>query len=321
MMRFRMLVLPAVLFAVALPAQARAGGFSGIVIAKQPQRGTLLLAADRGVGLTVRGGLARTTVGERVALQGTRLRDGTVRLSRLRVLAHARRATLRGTVLRTFARGTLLASGRSVVLIHRLGRHLASADDHGGLRPGDIGEFRVRFDDDDVVETAPPAQVGQATTARIEGSIVSLSPFVVSLDRLPLTITVPPGTALPASLAAGQRIELTVQVGAANALTLVSVGEVEDENANPGVQAQEIEAKGFVTSSTTAQLVVDANGMMFSFVAQPEATLPVIPVGTFVEVRGLQQNGTITLSRLRVEDGNSGDSGSGDGGDDGGGHH
>jgi hypothetical protein len=56
---------------------------------------------------------------------------------------------------------------------------------------------------------------------------------------------------------------------------------------------------------------------MITFVATTGTTLPVLSVGTFVEVRGLRQNGTITLTRLRVEDddgGDDGDSGSGDGG-------
>jgi hypothetical protein len=166
-MRLRMLVVPAVLLAVAQPAQARAGSFSGTVVAKQTQRGTLLLAGAHGVGLTVRGGVARAAVGERVRLQGTRLHDGTVRVSRLQVLARVRTANLRGTVLRKLARGTLLASGRSVVTIH--------ADDHDRLRPGAVGEFRIRFDDDDLIETAPPTQVSETGTARIEGTIVTVS--------------------------------------------------------------------------------------------------------------------------------------------------
>ena len=67
--------------------------------------------------------------------------------------------------------------------------------------------------------------------------------------------------------------------------------------------------KGFVTSSTATQIVVNANGTMFTFVAPTGATLPVLATGTFVEVRGLRQNGTITLTRLRVEDNGDGDDG------------
>lgn len=328
-MRLRMVIVPAVLLAVVLPAQARAGSLVGIVVAKQPQRGTLLLAGAHGVGLTVRGGLARTVVGQRVSVQGVRLHDGTIRLARLHVLARVRTTTLRGTVLRSLVRGTLVASGRSVVMIHRLGRRLAAASDHGELEVGDVAEFRIRFDDDDLVEAAPPAQVGQSATARIEGKVVSLSPFVVSTEGLPLTITLPVGMTLPATLAPGQQVELTVQVGVGNAFTLVAVDEIE----NPAVQAREVEVKGFVSASTTSQIVVNVHGAMFTFVAPAGTTLPVLATGTFVEARGLQRNGTITLTRLRVEDNEGGFSGSGDdrGGDgghgvsgsggDGGGHH
>jgi hypothetical protein len=237
-MRLRMLVVSAVMVAVAVPlaaaqtAQARTGaaGFKGIVVAKQKQRGTFLIARAHGAGLTIRGGLARVKVGERVGGQGLRLRDGTIRMRRLHVLGHVRTATLRGTVLRSLARGTLLASGRSVVLIHRRGRQLASVSDHGGMHSGDVAKFQVGFEDNgDLDQVGPATEEGQTGTAEIEGEIVSLSPFVVSMDGLPITITVPDGVSLPASLAVGDDIELTVQVGAVNTFTLVSIDENEND--------------------------------------------------------------------------------------------
>jgi len=128
------------------------------------------------------------------------------------------------------ARGTLVASGRTVVLIHRRGRQLASASDHGGMHSGDVATFQVGFDDnDDRVQAGPATQVGQTDTAEIEGRIVSLSPFVVSMEGLPITITVPVGMTLPTSLAVGDRIELTVEVGAANTFTLVAIDENEND--------------------------------------------------------------------------------------------
>ena len=238
MKTLRMLIVPAVLvavgLAVALPAQARTGSFSGVVVAKQRARGTMLVAGAHGAGLTVRGRLARAHVGDRVTVSGVRLRDGTLRASRLRVLSHARHTTLRGTVVRRMARGTLLASGHSVVLIHRRSRHVSSRSDHGGLEAGDVARFGIRFDDDEAFEDGQPVQIGQASTARIEGRIVSISPFVVSLEGLPLTITVPAGTNLPAGLAPGQRIEFTVQVGSANTFTLVAIDEVENDDGHNG---------------------------------------------------------------------------------------
>jgi hypothetical protein len=115
----------------------------------------------------------------------------------------------------------------------------------------------------------------------------------------------------------GQRIELSVQVGAANTFRLAAINRIENENANPAAQAREVEVKGFVTSSTTTQIVVNANGTMLTFVAPAGGTLPVLPTGTFVEVRGLNNNGVITLTRLRTDD-NDGGGASGGSGDDGG---
>jgi hypothetical protein len=194
------------------------------------------------------------------------------------------------------------------VLIHQATRQTASANDRHGLQAGDVAEFRIRFDDDELFEVAPPQQVGQAALARIEGRITSLSPFVVATEQVPLTITIPAGVTLPTGLAIGQRIEMTVQVGANNTFTLVAIDQ--DENPSPA-QGREVEVKGFVSSSTTSQVVVNVNGTIFTFAAPAGVTLPVLAAGTFVEARGVEQNGSITLTRLRVED--DGDGGGGDG--------
>jgi hypothetical protein len=153
---------------------------------------------------------------------------------------------------------------------------------------------------------------------QIEGSVVSVSPFVVSVEGLPITITIPQGMKLPASLAAGARIELTVMTAAGNVFTLVSIDEI--ENANQVVAPnQEVEVKGFVVSSTATQLVVNSGNAMFTFAAATGVTLPMLPVGTFVEARGVSLNGVLTLTRLKLEDtegdgGSGGDGGGGQGG-------
>jgi uncharacterized membrane protein YgcG len=59
-------------------------------------------------------------------------------------------------------------------------------------------------------------------------------------------------------------------------------------------------------------IVVDVNGEVFTFAATTGATLPMLPTGTFVEVRGERQNGTLALTRLRVEDNPGGGSGNSD---------
>jgi hypothetical protein len=309
-MKVKMLVGLAAIVVIAAPAQARAGGFAGTVIAKQPKRGTLVLAVRGGTGLTVHAS-ARTHLGDRIQFRGVRLRDGTIRASRLSVVSHTRRAMIRGVVVRQLPRLTLLATGRSVITIrHRAARRLASASDHGGIRAGSIAEFRVRIDDDDLFEEEAIV-VGQAGDVEIEGAVVSVSPLVVSVEGLPITITVPAGMTLPAALAAGQRIELIVHTAPGNVFTLVAIEEI--ENANQIGVKEEVRVKGFVVSSSPTQIVVSSRGSVFTFAAPTGVTLPTLAVGTFVEVRGRSVHGVLTVERLKLEDGD--DDGSGEGHD------
>ena len=235
-MRVKVLVGLAVLLAVALPAQAKAGGFVGVVVAKQAQQGTLVLAGARGAGLTIHASAARLRVGDRVRAQGLSGTGAALTAAKLTRLGHVHHATIRGTVVRKLATATLLATGHSVIRIRAAGRRLASDNEPGGLGPGDVVQMGVTFDDDDnVVQQGAPVQIGQATNVRIEGRVVTVSPLVVSIEGLPVTITVPAGMTLPATLATGQEIELTVQVGAANVFTLVSI----DQGENEGQQGQD----------------------------------------------------------------------------------
>jgi hypothetical protein len=289
--------------AIAIPAQANAGSFMGVVLAKQSHRHALVLARASGAGLTVRTS-ARARLGDRLEVRGLRLRDGTVRVARLNVRSHTRHAVFRGVVVRQLRRSTLVSTGGSVIRIHH-----ATRDD---LRTGEIARFRVRIDDNELVEQAAQP-LAQAANVEIEGRVVSVSPLVISLEGLPITITVPPGMTLPAALSPGEEIELIVSVGAANVFTLVAIEEIENENQIEN--EQEVEVKGFVASSTATQLVVQSNGKTFTFAAAAGTTLPILPVGTFVEARGLVVKGVLTLERVKIEDDD------GDGGGDGHGGH
>jgi hypothetical protein len=201
-----------------------------------------------------------------------------------------------------------VASGHSVLTVHTSRRALASHGD--GVRVGTIGEFEIEIEDEGLFEDGFQA-VSPSGTVRIEGRLVSVSPLVVSLEGLPIEITVPSGITLPA-LTPGQEVELTVQAGGGNSFTLVSI----DENANEVLE--EVEAKGSVATSTSTQITIDAGGAMLTFTAPNGVVLPVLAQGTLVEARGVTINGILTLQRLRLED-DGGDGGGG--GDDGGGGH
>ena len=123
----------------------------------------------------------------------------------------------------------------------------------------------------------------------------------------------PSGVTLPA-LTPGREVELTVQTGAGNTFTLVSIEPAANE------VEEEVEAKGVVTDSTSSQITIDAGGASLTFAAPAGKTLPIVATGTQVEARGVTINGVLTLTRLRTDDDGDGGGHGGGGPGPGGGH-
>ena len=311
-MKWTALLAVAVFVLAVGSATAAPKPLKGTVVAKRAHSGTVVLATGRrGLAVTVRVAPRRVRLGDRVSLVGKRLRDGTIKASHLRVLAHVKKARIQGMVVKRLSHGMRVASGHNVLTIRTTSR--AAASRHDGQGEGDMGEFEIEFEHGDLVEKGftPASPSG---TNQIEGHLVSVTPLVVSIDGLPIEITVPSGMTLP-PLTPGQEVELVVQTGAGNTFTLVSIqaGDNENENGDDG----EVEAKGQVTDSTSSQITIDAGGAMLTFAAPSGQTLPVIATGTFVEARGVTISGVLTLTRLRVEDCNDGHGGGVDPNDDG----
>ena len=225
-MRTRLILLFAVLAAAVVPAAAHAASptFTGVVVAKEANRGTLVVATQSGVARTVHARLAAARLGDRIRVGGVKLSDGTVRASSLRVLGHVRSATVQGVVIRRLANRTLVSTGGSVIAIGRriAPRSLASR----GLAPGSIARFGVAIGKGGVRETSAKA-LGTTTTVEVEGRVVTVWPLVVNVEGLSISIAVPGPTLLPAALAIGDEVELSVTVDANNVFTLVSVDSVQ----------------------------------------------------------------------------------------------
>jgi hypothetical protein len=299
-MKWTALLAVAAFLLLAGSATAAPKAVKGVVVAKHVRKGTVVLAGAKGLGVTVRVAPRRVQLGDRVSVVGKRLRDGTIRALGLHVLSHVQKTRIRAVVVKRLAHGFRVASGHSVLTIHTHRRALSSH--HDGMEAGTIGEFRVEFEHGGLVDdgfTPAPA----SGTVQIEGVLVSVSPLVVSLEGLPIEITVPSGMTLP-PLTPGQEVELTVQTGANNTFTLVSIS----ANDNEDQDGNEVEAKGTVTNSTASQITIDTeDGAMLTFAAPAGVTLPVLAGGTSVEARGVTINGVLTLTRLKVEDDGEGD--------------
>lgn len=297
MKRTALLAVAAFLLAAG-SATAAPTAIKGVVVAKHARKGTVVLATGRkGLGVTVRIATGKVRLGDRVKMVATRLHDGTMRGSHLRVLSHVTKTKLRAVVVKRLAHSLRVASGHSLLTIHTSRRALASHHD-SGMQQGDIGEFEVEIGHDGLAEDGVTA-VSPSGTVQIEGRLVSVSPLVVSIEGLPIEITVPSEMTLP-PLTPGDEVELVVQAGTGNTFTLVSIqsGDNEDEN--------EVEAKGTVTDSTTSSITIDTDDATLTFAAPAGVTLPVLPAGTSVEARGVTINGVLTLTRLRTDDGGDG---------------
>lgn len=323
-MQKRIILSLAVVAAAVLPAAAHAAGttFTGVVVAKEANRGTLVVASRSGAARTVHVRLSAARLGDRISVGGTKLRDGTFRAGNLRVIGHARSATVQGVVVRRLAARTLVSTGASVIAIQRRAakRSLASR----GLTPGTVARFGVSISGGRVRETSVSA-LSLASTVQVEGKVVTLSPFVVNVKGLPITIGLG-SVALPPTLAAGDEVEVTVNVDGNNAFTLVSVdsfnSEAEpgddqgDDNGQPG-QGQEVEVEGTVVSSSGSQIVVaDKAGNQTTFVAGAGMTLPILATGTRVEAKGMRAGTVVTLVKLEVKGQDDDGGGSGSSGDD-----
>jgi RNase P/RNase MRP subunit p29 len=295
-MKWTALLAVAVFLLAVGSASAAPQAIKGTVVAKRAH--TIVLTTGRnGLAVKVRVAPRRVRLGDRVSVVGKQLRNGTIRASGLRVLSHVRKTRIRGMVVKRLAHAMLVASGHSVLTIHTRSANAASR--HDGEEKGELGEFEVEFEHGNLVEDDfnPVAPAG---TVEVEGRLVTVSPLVVSLEGLPIEITVPAGMTLP-PLTPGEEVELFVQAGAGNTFTLVSI-KAENENENQNEDENEVEAKGTVTNSTTSALTIDAGGAMLTFAAPNGQTLPVIATGTFVEARGVTINGVLTLTRLKIED-------------------
>jgi hypothetical protein len=228
------IVLPLIAAAaVAFPAAAGAGSFSGIVVAKQVRRHALVVASHTGVVRVVHTHHLATRVGARVTVTARRLGDGTFSATKLSVRGRAHRARIHGVVVRRLRGRVLIAAGHSVLSI-RSGRLFSLQDDHPGAQPGDEVDETVTIDNGNLDEDQVD-EVGHTQKLELEGSIVSVTAptstadgeIVLQVGTSTIHVVVPAGTQLP-SLAPAQNVELKVTLSGTT-FTLVKADE-EDDN-------------------------------------------------------------------------------------------
>jgi hypothetical protein len=305
------------------PALAHAGTIRGTVAARQANRHVLVMAARHGRVVTARVSLRqlqRAKIGNRLALAGKRLADGSFRVTRLHKLGTARRAQLSVVVLRASGRRLLVVGGGSAFSI-RLARGTRLLASRGSVHEGEKLDADVELTDD--------GPIGRKLEATGDAPLIEFSGDVTALDATSLTVTsdgidtvvqLPGGVVLPPIVHLGSEVEIVATISGST-LTLTTI-RLDDDNAqgdeDGGSRVDDqgrVEAEGSITTLDSGSITIQpGDGASPVVFAIPDGfNLPAgLANGSLVEARGEVVGGVLTLTRIELRD-QGDDGGGGDG--------
>jgi hypothetical protein len=215
----KLLFAAVVAAAVALPSNAFAGTFSGVVVGKSGSH--VAVATKSGVVRTVNT-RAHPRLGARVRVAG----------ASLRVIGLARSARIHAIVVKRVGGRTFVAAGRSLLSI-RSQRTFASAKG-SGPSSGAVVNATVGIANGQLTQQTMQV-VGQAGIVTVQAQVSAVGPgfITVLVNGTPLQISLPAGIQLPASLV-GQFVTLNLRLAQNQA-----IADEEDENEDEDENEQE----------------------------------------------------------------------------------
>ncbi|MGZ4381963.1 MAG: hypothetical protein ACXVZN_01730 [Gaiellaceae bacterium] len=283
----------------------------GTVAVKQANRHVLVIASRHGVVESARVSarqLRQTRIGERIALVGKRLADGSLHVTKLRRLGSARRARLSVVVLRAKGRHLLVAGGGSAFSI-RLTRGTRLLASKGSVRSGEQVEAEVELSQDGMVGRTVQDN-GDAPVIDFSGVVTAIGPtsFTVTTDGIATVVQLPDGVVLPAIVQIGSEVEVVAAI-TGSTLTLETIkldGENRGDDGGTDVDQGKVKVEGFVTALDTATGSVTVqpgdNASPVTFAIPDGFTLPSgLAVGSVVEARGEMVDNVLTLTRIELK--------------------
>ena len=222
----RSIIFAAVLAAFATPSAALA---SGVVLQVKPSARIVAVATSRTHVTLVHSALAsRLKVGQRVAVTGRRLGNGTLRASNVRIVGKAHRVHFRALLLAKSRTRYVVSAGGALVTLHRGTRGTASARD-SGPQPGAQVDVTATVAGDDELEeddisVADPAALGGS----VEGKLtLGTATITIQSEHVNLSLKVPAGFNLSA-FKTGDEVLAEFSQAADGSLTLTRLSTADD---------------------------------------------------------------------------------------------
>lgn len=223
----RLVLAALVAAALLVPSTALA---SGVVL--KVQKATHLVAVARTsthVTLVHSAAASKLRVGQRVALTGRTLRNGTLAASSLRVVGHARTVHFRGLLLAKSHSRLVVSAGGAVISVRRGARTTSSARDSAPPTGTVVDVTATVGDDEDLDEDNVDAVSADHPGGAVEGKLtLGTGKITVVSEHLALVLNVPAGFDLT-GFAAGDEVLAKFAQQPDGTLTLTALSK--DENA------------------------------------------------------------------------------------------
>ena len=310
---FVLLALAAAPLAAATPASAGTV-WTGVVVAKDNGRSAVVTASAQGHVRTARSPRARgLRIGQRVAVTGTKLADGTFETTKLRVTGRARTARVKAVVVKyqRAQRRLLVSAGGSTFALagRRTQRSLASVSAETPA-PGDQIVATVA-----VAAGTPQATsvvtVGHLATLEVEGIVTKLESGRLELLVAKagfVTLALPAGFTMPAGVKVFDEVKLIVAVGTDGKLTLIAIqGDEAKDRDDDGVDFDEdgdkLKVEGTITAISATSVTVRPGSSASTVTCTLRRQLSGFALGDRVEMECFADaTGTLVLRKIEHED-------------------
>jgi hypothetical protein len=185
----RLVILLGVSITLVAPSAALA---SGVVLKVQSAR-HLVAVTNGKTKVSLVHTAAKLQVGQRIALKGRTLRNGTVAASSIRVVGRVRTVHFRGLLLKRSGARLVLSAGGAVISVNRGAARTTSSATDAGPQPGATVEVTATVGaDDELDEDGVTTVSADAPGGAIEGKLtIGVGKVTVVSEHMALVINVP----------------------------------------------------------------------------------------------------------------------------------